>query len=890
MLNFISKLFDSNARQLEQFATTVAQINAFEDTIKKLKDKELPGKTAEFKKRFQSGESLDDILPEALAVIREANRRVTGERAFDVQLLATLSLYHGRIAEQRTGEGKTLSAAMASYIRCLAGKGVHIVTVNDYLARRDAGWYGRAQLLLGLSVGVVYSGMGDQPGGLLDMEYKDEGEEDDRLSHFRKVSRQEAYKADITYGTNNEFGFDYLRDNMVHRLGDKVQRGHYYAIVDEVDSILIDEARTPLIISAPDSSPTSKYVEFAKMVTTLAKDTDYDVDEKLKTATLTDYGVRRLEQRLGVKNLYEESYESVHHVEQALKAATLFERDRDYVVKDGEVIIVDEHTGRMMYGRRFSDGLHQAIEAKEGVNVQQESRTLATISLQNYFRMYEHLSGMTGTASTEGEEFKKIYNLDVGVIPTNRPIVRADHPDYIFKTTRAKYAAIVREIEELHRKGQPVLIGTKSIDNNQIIAKYLKRKNLPHNVLNAKNHTQEAKIISNAGKFGGITVATNIAGRGVDIVLGGAKSEMDDKTWAKEHAKVVAAGGLHVIGTERHDSRRIDNQLRGRAGRQGDPGSSRFYVSLEDDLMRIFGGDKIASIMTMLKIPEDEAIEHQMVSKALESAQVKVEGFYFDMRKRVVDYDDVMNKHRQVIYQLRNKLLEEAENAPEKIRARILDLVREEIELIVNSRLTEGLTVKEIDAIVKEFITIIPFDDASQAHLVKELGKTKDPQTIIDSLRSIAQDTYASREKTIGEATIREIEKYVYLTTLDEKWMDHLDNMESLRDGIGLRGYAQRDPLVEYQKESYTMFERLIGSVESEVVKKIYRLNPVGADPSVRPSSNIILRKDEIQGSEVKKETVSPRSSQSEAGKVGRNDPCPCGSGLKYKKCHGKVV
>jgi preprotein translocase subunit SecA len=888
MLNFLSKLFDSNARQLEAFAPIVRRVNDLEDSIKKLKDKELPGKTAEFKKRLQAGETLDDLLPEALATIRESIRRVTGERAYDVQLLAALSLYHGRIAEQKTGEGKTLSATLASYIRALAGQGVHVVTVNDYLARRDAGWYGRAHLLLGLSVGVIYSGMGDQPGGLLDMDYKDETEEDDRLAHFRKVPRQESYQADVTYGTNNEFGFDYLRDNMVHRLSDKVQRGHYYAIVDEVDSILIDEARTPLIISAPDSEPTSKYVEFAKLVTTLAKDTDYDVDEKLKTATLTDYGIRRLEQRLGVKNLYEESYESVHHTEQALKAATLFERDRDYVVKDGEVIIVDEHTGRMMYGRRFSDGLHQAIEAKEGVNVQQESRTLATISLQNYFRMYEHLSGMTGTASTEGEEFKKIYNLDVAVIPTNRTVARLDHPDYIFKTTRAKYAAIVREVEELHKKGQPVLIGTKSIDNNQIISKYLKRKNLPHNVLNAKNHTQEAKIISNAGAFGGITVATNIAGRGVDIVLGGDKNGMDKQKWQAAHDKVVEVGGLHVIGTERHDSRRIDNQLRGRSGRQGDPGSSRFYVSLEDDLMRIFGGDKIANIMTMLKIPEEEAIEHSMVSKALESAQVKVEGFYFDMRKRVVDYDDVMNKHRQVIYQLRNKLLSDAESAPESLRTRMLDLVSEEIELLVNSRITEGLSVKEIDAIVKEFITIIPFDDASQSQLVKELRKTKYPSIIIKSLRDIAVDTYDNREKVIGSPTVREIEKYVYLTTLDEKWMDHLDNMESLRDGIGLRGYAQRDPLVEYQKESYSMFERLIGSVESEVVKKIYRLNPV-AQPAPQPK--IVLRKDDVgAGLAPARETshISPPTDTS--AKVGRNDPCPCGSGLKYKKCHGKAV
>jgi preprotein translocase subunit SecA len=498
--------------------------------------------------------------------------------------------------------------------------------------------------------------------------------------------------------------------------------------------------------------------------------------------------------------------------------------------------------------------------------------------------MYEHLSGMTGTASTEGEEFKKIYNLDVAVIPTNRKVARVDHPDLIYKTTRAKLGAIARDVEELHAKGTPVLIGTKSIDNNQIISKYLKRKNLPHQVLNAKNHENEAKIIADAGRFGAITVATNIAGRGVDIVLGGAKLGRDIKEWASEHDKVVAVGGLHVVGTERHDSRRIDNQLRGRSGRQGDPGSSRFYVSLEDDLMRIFGGDKIASIMTMLKIPEDEAIEHAMVSKSLESAQVKVEGFYFDMRKRVVDYDDVMNKHRQVIYQLRDKLLAEGEGNPDALKKRILDLIIEEIELLVNSRVTEGITSKELDAIVKEFITIIPFDDASQAKLVKELGKTKDPAIIIKSLRDIATDTYESREKGIGSPVSREIEKFAYLTTLDEKWMDHLDNMESLRDGIGLRGYAQRDPLVEYQQEAYGMFERLIDTIESSVVKKIYRINPVAAP---QPAPKVILRKDTVGAGLAPTREPTPKSTSPVAAmaKVGRNDPCPCGSGLKYKKC-----
>lgn len=884
MFNFLTNIFDGNARELSRLKPIVDRVNSLEESIKALKDNELPGKTAELKTRLKNGESEESILPEALATIREAIRRVTGERAYDVQLISALSLYNGRISEQKTGEGKTLSATLASYVRALMGQGVHVVTVNDYLARRDAGWYGRAHLLLGLSVGVIYSGMGDQPGELLDLSYTNDVEDEERLKHFRHVPRREAYAADITYGTNNEFGFDYLRDNMVMRLEDKVQRGHYFAIVDEVDSILIDEARTPLIISAPDAEPTDKYKEYASIVKTLIKDTDYDVDEKLKSATLTDYGIRRLEQRLKVKNLYEESYNTVHHIEAALKAETLFTKDKDYVVKDGQVIIVDEHTGRLMYGRRYSDGLHQAIEAKEGVNIQNESRTLATISLQNYFRMYTHLSGMTGTASTEGEEFKKIYNLDVMVIPTHRPVARLDHSDLIFKTARAKYAAIVRDIEEMHKKGTPVLIGTKSIDHNQIISKYLKKKNLPHNVLNAKNHAEEAKIISNAGAYGAITVATNIAGRGVDIVLGGDKTQMDKTEWKKSHEKVVAVGGLHVIGTERHDSRRIDNQLRGRSGRQGDPGSSRFYVSLEDDLMRIFGGDKIAGIMTMLKIPEEEAIEHQMVSKALEGAQVKVEGFYFDMRKRVVEYDDVMNKHRSVIYQLRDRILGEA-TSEMGLTPRIKELISSELEILVNSRITEGLSVKEIDMIVKEFVSIIPFDDGSQKQLLKELGKTKDSGLIIKSLQDIANNTYDTRVTNIGDSVSREIEKYVYLTTLDEKWMDHLDAMESLRDGIGLRGYAQRDPLVEYQKEAYSMFERLVGAIESDVVHKIYRLNPV-AQPPAANTKKAILRKDEVEGGAVKAKVVKAEGAKKSTKKIGRNDPCWCGSGKKWKKCH----
>lgn len=900
MFKWLSKILDNNDRELKKLEPLVEQTNEWETKITKLKKTELKGKTAEFKKRLKSGQTIEDFLPEALATIREAINRTVGERAYDVQLMAALVLYQGKIAEQKTGEGKTLSAALASYLHALTGTGVHIVTVNDYLARRDSGWYGRAHELLGLTVAVIYGGKGDQPAAILDLKHKDNKEEDERLQHLKPVTRQEAYNADITFGTNNEFGFDYLRDNMVQDLTQKVQRGHHYAIVDEVDSILVDEARTPLIISAPDTDPTDKYLEYSKLVRTLSKDTDYEIDEKIRSATLTDYGIRRLEQRLGVNNLYEESYDTVHHVEQALKAETLFQKNKDYVLKENEVIIVDEHTGRLMYGRRYSDGLHQAIEAKENVKIQQESRTLATISLQNYFRMYKRLAGMTGTAATEEEEFRKIYELEVIIMPTNKPVIRDDMPDFIYKTIRAKYSAVVKDIEERTKKGQPILIGTKSIEHNEIIARYLKRKKIKHEILNAKNHLREAQIIADAGRTGAITVATNIAGRGVDIVLGGEKAGRKKSEWQKEHDKVLALGGLHVIGAERHDARRIDNQLRGRSGRQGDPGSSRFYVSLEDDLMRIFGGERIAGVMTALKIPEDQPIEHPMISKSLEQAQVKVEGFHFDMRKRVVDYDDVMNKQRQIIYKLRDGILESGKSNSAKLHEEILNLIMSEIGIIVNSRITEGLSTAEIDAIVKEFITIIPFDDNSQKQLRSESAKTKNPKKIIEMLQKIAKSTYKEREKQIGGEVLSEIEKYVYLSTIDEKWMDHLDNMDNLREGIGLRGYAQRDPLVEYQQEAFNIFERLIGSIETSVVKKIYRLNPV-QQPIIVPQADMVMEKrDVFQDEPIGVAQDSPPSPSSpsnlkpvqKSDKIGRNDPCPCGAidpntnkVYKYKKC-----
>jgi preprotein translocase subunit SecA len=759
---------------------------------------------------------------------------------------------------------------------------------------------------------------------LYNPEVKSEERGDERLEHFQEIPRQEAYLADITYGTNNEFGFDYLRDNMVQHLAEMVQRQdtpHHFAIVDEADSILIDEARTPLIISAPDTEPTKKYFDYAHMVKSLVKDVDYKLDEKAKTATLTDLGVKRIEQKLGVKNLYEENFDTIHLVESSLKAMSLYRRDTEYIVRDNQVIIVDEHTGRLMYGRRYSDGLHQAIEAKEGVPIQQESRTLATISLQNYFRMYAKLAGMTGTAITEAEEFKKIYNMDVLSIPTNVPAIRVDEPDVVYKTTAAKYSAIAREVEKIHATGRPILIGTRSIEHNQMIANFLKRKNIPHQILNAKNNEKEAFIIADAGKNGAITVATNIAGRGVDIILGGAKPERKDypkatefkkavTQWQKNHDEVVETGGLFIIGTERHESRRIDNQLRGRAGRQGDPGTSQFFVSLEDEIMRLFGGEQIAKIMDFLKIEEDQPIQHNMVSKSIESAQVKVEGFFFDQRKRLVEFDDVMNKQREIIYKRRRRLLEAAENLKEEV----LKYIEAEVESLVSLRAPEKFTDEEYDAIVKEFIRIIPFDDNSQAELRESLKKYTSTEEIVDRLMDLVKQTYQTREEVVGENNMRMLEKVVMLSTIDEKWMDHLDEMDNLRDGIWLRGDKQT-VLSEYKKEGFGMFEALIGLVESTVTARIFRVH-LQQQPKISIDlSQAQEKKEDIHESltkEVADATLpqaasAPQSTQgnlsdlaaalktakggslptpgSKQIKIGRNDPCPCGSGLKYKKC-----
>lgn len=900
---FLGRFLDSNEKQLAQLRPMVAQINGLEKKWLKLTDEQLKHKTAEFKERLAKGKSLDDILAEAFAGVREAARRQLGLRHFDVQLMAGVAFHQSRIAEQKTGEGKTLSATTALYLNALTGKGVHLVTVNDYLARRDAGWMAPIFHALDVSVGVIIH---DQS-FIYDPEFNDKTAADERLAHLRPVSRKEAYAADITYGTNNEFGFDYLRDNMVQNLEQMVQRGHHFAIVDEVDSILVDEARTPLIISAPDTEPTDKYYRFAALIEELNSDSDYVVDEKLKTANLTDYGIKKMEKKLGVDNLYEKDFETLHHLEQGLRAKTLFKRDHDYVVKDGEVIIVDEHTGRLMFGRRYSEGLHQAIEAKEKVKIQQESRTLATVSLQNYFRLYGKLAGMTGTAETEAEEFKKIYNLEVMVIPTHRPMVRTDHPDSVYKTVRAKYGAIVKQVEELYQRGQPVLIGTRSIEHNEIISTYLKRKSIPHQVLNAKQHEREALIIANAGKKQAVTVATNMAGRGVDIVLGGSPPDKAGKrelaTWQKAHNEVVKLGGLVIIGTERHESRRIDNQLRGRAGRQGDPGESRFYVALEDEVMRLFGGETIANLMTALKMPEDQPIEHGLVTRAIEQAQSKIEGFYFDQRKRVVEYDDVMNKQREIIYGKRREILEQPQDT--------MGLFNSQIEALVGSRMGNGLSEEEVEAVGAEFSLMLPLDDASGQRLKQQVKQLPDAEEVLKLLKGIMVKAYAERRNLVGEELMRQIERFAYLSSIDSLWMDHLDAMDDLREGIGLRGYGQRDPLIEYKAEAFDKFSQLMSQIDAEVVKRIFRVQVQRIPETTMPMEQAVaVKPEEVLPSQPIVKEVAPagdfaaalarvnqlplsKPEPARAGvKVGRNDPCPCGAinpntgkVYKYKKC-----
>jgi preprotein translocase subunit SecA len=907
MIRILENIIDLNKRELNRISKAVDKINKEEAKVKKLKDTDFPNQTEELKKRLQKGQTLEDLLVDAFALTREAARRTVGMRPYDVQLIAGIALFEGKIAEQKTGEGKTLSAAAPLYLRSLTGHGVHLVTVNDYLARIGAGWNAPIYEFLGLTVGVITQ---EQKSYIYDKEYSDTTYGDERLSHLKPVERAEAYAADITYGTNNEFGFDYLRDNMVPAVERMVQRGHYFAIVDEVDQVLIDEARTPLIISAPDTEPTDKYFRFAEIVGKLNADTDYTIDEKAKSATLTEHGISKVEKILGVTNLYEKDFDTIHHIENALRARAHYLRDREYIVKDNQVVIVDEFTGRLMSGRRWSDGLHQSVEAKEGVPIQQESKTLATISFQNYFRMYEHLSGMTGTAATESDEFKKIYDLDVVVIPTHKPNVRKDKSDLVYKTVRGKYTALAAEIAARHTKGQPVLVGTTSVEKNEIIGQLLKRKKVTHNVLNAKNHEGEAMIIADAGKPGGVTIATNMAGRGVDIILGGAipdrppemsndKFQMSNeyKEWEKRHSKVIKAGGLYVIGTERHEARRVDNQLRGRSGRQGDPGESRFYLSLEDDLMRIFGGEQIASVMDRLKLPEDQPIENALVTKVIAQSQVKVEGFHFDQRKRLVEYDDVANQQREIVYKLRRRILESKD-----VKEEVLEKLNKQLENVIGITWPEYEPKADYEKLVIGFSELIPFDDLSRERIKNQISKVKDKERLRETLEKIVHDTHSAREKQVGEEVMRQIERHAYLTTIDHLWIDYIDRIDSLRESVMLRAYGQRDPLIEFKNEAFTSFEDLLEKIDSELTKRVFRMQVVSQGTGIplsqartnvdaSDSTGLVDTSADMTAATGEKAfagqpTSTDHSSQITKRKLGRNDPCWCGSGNKFKRCH----
>ncbi|MEK7631363.1 MAG: preprotein translocase subunit SecA [Patescibacteria group bacterium] len=892
----LSKIFgDPNKRAVDGLRSIVSQINALEPRMQKLSAADFPAQTKVLYNRYTKGETLDALLPEAFAMVREAARRTIGQRHFDVQLIGGIVLHQGKISEMRTGEGKTLVATLPAYLNAVAGKGVHVVTVNDYLAKRDARWMGQIYNFLGLSVGVI------QHEAAFVVDPKIEG--DDTAKGLRPVTRPEAYLADITYGTNNEYGFDYLRDNMVPDQQYVVQRDLTYAIVDEVDSILIDEARTPLIISGPSATPSEQYYKFAEIVQRLEEGNDYNIDEKLRASTLTEQGISKIEGWLNVKNIYEAGgVEMVHHIEQALKAHALFKKDKDYVVREGEIVIVDEFTGRMMFGRRYSEGLHQAIEAKEKVEIKQESQTLATITFQNFFRMYEKLSGMTGTASTEAEEFSKIYELEVVTIPTNRPMVRKDVPDTVYKTETAKYDAIVRDVKVRHELGQPVLIGTISIAKNEMLSTLLDREGIPHQLLNAKNHEKEAAIISQAGKIGGVTVATNMAGRGVDIILGGTP------VIPEAAEKVRALGGLHVIGTERHESRRIDNQLRGRAGRQGDPGSSQFFLSLEDDLMRIFGGDRVKSLMERLGVPDEMPIENKMISRSIEGAQKKVEGHNFDIRKHLVEYDDVINKHREVMYTRRRSVVFslQAESGRRDI---ILKAVGEEIEQIVSTHTsTERETEWNMDEVYESVDAIFPIPLQARLKLEEFRKGTADVSTtasarhaISEHLQKLLIDAYGQLEQQVNSSPagrqaqnqsqplMRLVERAVELRIIDTLWIEHLSLMDHLRQGIGLRGYGQRDPLVEYKKEAFILFSHMLNALRSQLVHAIFKANVVST-PTVQQPKNVTLTapaKEASDSADVAVQSNSTATNPFANQKIGRNDLCPCGSGKKYKKCHG---
>ena len=839
-MNWLTRVFGTkNDRLLKQIQPLVEQINHLESQTAQLDDAALMARTAAFRERLDNGEPLDELLPEAFATVREASRRTLNMRHFDVQLVGGVVLHRGMIAEMKTGEGKTLVATLPCYLNALTGRGVHVVTVNDYLARRDTEWMGQIYRFLGLSVGTVLHGLDDR-------------------------QRKEAYGCDITYGTNNEFGFDYLRDNMKFERESLVQRPLHYAIVDEVDSILIDEARTPLIISGPAERSTDLYYQANRIIPQLRRDQHYIIDEKARSATLTEEGVARAETLLGVENLYDPSnIEILHHVHQALKAHSLFKRDVDYIVKDGEVIIVDEFTGRLMPGRRYSDGRHQALEAKENVKIENENQTLATITFQNYFRMYDKLAGMTGTADTEAAEFKKIYDLEVAVIPTNKPMIRTDFPDVIYKTRREKFNAVIEEITELHRKGQPVLVGTVSIDVSEMVAEQLKKRGIPHTILNAKNHEKEAEIIAMAGQRGSVTISTNMAGRGTDIVLG---------------PGVVDLGGLHIIGTERHESRRIDNQLRGRSGRQGDPGSSRFYLALEDDLLRIFGGERITGIMERLGMEGGEPIEHNLISRAIENAQSKVEAHNFEIRKQLLEYDDVMNQQREVIYRQRRQILE-----GENLRPAIEEMIQEAADRIAETHVDERAPAAEWDftaideAVYNQFaFRPAPLDEAALDGLTRE--------GLAQLIYQEALARYEEKEARFGTEPFRQLERFVMLQTVDAQWKDHLLTMDHLKEGIGLRGYAQQNPLLIYKKEGFEAFQDMIERISEETLRILFRVELAEPEQTVaihRPKP----REMQFSGGG---QPTQRQPAQRKTAKVGRNDPCPCGSGKKYKKCCGR--
>jgi preprotein translocase subunit SecA len=841
----------------------VDQINSLEQQYESKTQEELKEITASWKKELtdldleKTKAYLDKILPDAFAVVREAAKRTIGQRHYDVQLMGGVVLHNGNIAEMRTGEGKTLVATLPLYLNALTGRGAHLVTVNDYLARWQASLMGQIFYFLGLTTASIQH----EQAFLYDPNYQPDEEEIKHVEsqvqglvldvkHMRPITRRQAYAADITYGTNNEYGFDYLRDNMVWSEDQMVQRDLHFAIVDEVDSILIDEARTPLIISAPDTEPTDKYYDFAKFVQKLNENEDYNVDEKKRAATLTEAGVAKLEKILNVKNIYDkEGITTIHHIEQALRARTLFKKDTHYVVKSGEIVIVDEFTGRLMYGRRYSEGLHQAIEAKEGVKIQQESKTLATITFQNYFRLYHKLAGMTGTAETEAEEFHKIYKLEVVQIPTNKPMIRQDLPDQVYKNVPGKFTAVIRAIKEKYEKGQPVLVGTISIEKNEILSQMLNAAGVPHELLNAKNHEREAQIIAQAGRYKAVTLATNIAGRGVDIMLGG--NPVDPK----EQEHVISLGGLAVIGTERHESRRIDNQLRGRSGRQGDPGSSQFFLSLEDDLMRLFGGDRVGRLMSTLGIADDQAIEAGMINKTIQSAQAKIEGLNFDTRKHVLEYDDVMNKQRFVIYKKRRELLANTQTLSDQV----LELVEKEITDVVNFHFAqENIDRNEIHQTVNTILPIKPED----------VPQNGDETETVRHLMEIATKAYEQKKQTLGEQVMSNLEKFVFLRVIDQLWQEHLDTMEHLRDSVRLRGYGQRDPLIEFKREGFDLFQRLLDDVNKQVVYMIYKVDVVQ-----QPKNN------------VSSSAPSATAVALDGKEPGRNDPCPCGSGKKYKKC-----